>query len=56
MTAIGRACPSRRCRPAGWRTAEVTVDAVEEQTGLDFFAPLPDGQEETMESRLMAMW
>ena len=34
----------------------VTVDAVEEQTGLDFFAPLPDGQEETMESRLMAMW
>ena len=34
----------------------VTVDAVEEQTGLDFFATLPDGQEETMESRLMAMW
>ncbi|MOA26988.1 hypothetical protein D3C78_1478240 [compost metagenome] len=34
----------------------VTVDAVEEQTGLDFFASLPDEQEEAMESQLMAMW
>ncbi|MFR9702280.1 hypothetical protein ACL00O_07245 [Aeromonas sanarellii] len=34
----------------------VTVDAVEEQTRLDFFATLPGGQGETMESRLMAMW
>ena len=34
----------------------VTVDAVEEQTGLDLFTELPDEQEEAMESRLMAMW
>ena len=34
----------------------VTVDAVEEQTGLDLFAALPDEPEEAMESQLMAMW
>ncbi|RSM31989.1 DNA/RNA non-specific endonuclease [Aeromonas salmonicida] len=34
----------------------VTVDSVEEQTGLDLFTELPDEQEEAMESRLMAMW
>ncbi|MFM5192266.1 hypothetical protein [Aeromonas media] len=34
----------------------VTVDEVKQQSGLDFCAALPDGQEETMESRLMAMW
>ena len=34
----------------------VTVDGVEEQTGLDFFTRLPDEQEEAMESRLSAMW
>ncbi len=34
----------------------VTVDEVEEQTGLDFFTELPDEQEEAMESRLSAMW
>ena len=34
----------------------VTVDAVEEQTGLDFFTALPDEPEEAMESQLMTMW
>ena len=34
----------------------VTVDAVEDQTGLDFFTALPDEPEEAMESQRMTMW
>ncbi|RSM21615.1 DNA/RNA non-specific endonuclease [Aeromonas salmonicida] len=34
----------------------VTVDEVEERTGLDFFSELPDEEEEAMESKRMKMW